>query len=150
MGPSAAAGLDDRPRKSDEAHPGYSPALTSKVSKSNAPPKPAYVTSTLRRAHTVAQGRNIAKKTNIGSRAVGEKPAVPLIRSKDSHELLRRRSLKHLDTQKIPRETFTALRESSHFTVGNVGQNGKIFLRYEQTLVSPCAWLGTTSLGQTR
>ncbi|KAL3453389.1 hypothetical protein BJX65DRAFT_122734 [Aspergillus insuetus] len=130
MGPSAAPGLDDRPRKSDEAHLGYSsPAMTSKASKSIAPPKPAYVTSTLRRAHTVAQGRNIAKKTNIGSRAAGEKPAVPLIRSKDSHELLRRRSFKHLDTQKIPRETFTALRESSHFTVGNVGQNGKIFLR---------------------
>ncbi|KAL3456359.1 hypothetical protein BJX64DRAFT_46139 [Aspergillus heterothallicus] len=129
MGPNAA-GLQDHPKKSEEAHPSSSfPTPISKETNSNAPPKPVYVTSTLRRAHTVAQGRNIARKTNIGTRAAGEKPTVPLIRTKDSHELLRRRSSKHLDSQKIPPETFAALRESSHFTVGNVGQNGKIFLR---------------------
>ncbi|KAL2854923.1 hypothetical protein BJY01DRAFT_18229 [Aspergillus pseudoustus] len=129
MGPNAA-GLDDRPKKPEEVHPSSSsPVPVSKESKSNALPKTPYVTPTLRRAHTVAQGRNIARKTNIGARVAGQKPAVSLIRTKDSHELLRRRSFKQFDSQKIPRETFAGPRESSHFTVGNVGQNGKIFLR---------------------
>ncbi|KAL4957278.1 hypothetical protein BDW69DRAFT_40363 [Aspergillus filifer] len=125
MGPSVAS-LDDLPKKSEGVHMSASPVSTSKDSKPNAPAKIPYVTSTLRRAHTVAQGKHIAKKANIGSKLVEEKAALPLVRTKDSQELLRGRSFK---TQKIPRETFAALRESSHFTVGNVGQNGKIFLR---------------------
>ncbi|KAL4782411.1 hypothetical protein BJX76DRAFT_369166 [Aspergillus varians] len=129
MGPSVAS-FDDSPRKSEVVHMNVSPVSTGKDSKSNAPTKAPYVTSTLRRAHTVAHGKNIAKKINISSRAAGENAALPLIRSKDSHELLRRRSSKHLDPQNVPPcENFAGARESSHFTVGNVGQNGKIFLR---------------------
>ncbi|KAL2863629.1 mitotic regulator LTE1 [Aspergillus lucknowensis] len=125
MGPSAA-GFDHPPRKSEEVHLSHSSTVSR--SKPDTPTKVPFVTS-LRRAHTVAQGRNIARKTNIGSRATVEKPTLPLLRTKDSHELLRRRSFKHLGLQKLSRETSTRARESSHFTVGNVGQNGKIFLR---------------------
>lgn len=141
MGPSVA-GLDDSPKKSEEVHINSSSAPAGKDSKSNAPARIPYVTSALRRAHTVAQGKNIAKKTNISSKA-----ALPLISTKDSHELLRRRSFKQLDSQKTqtPRETFSGARESSHFTVGNVGQNGKIFLRYGPRSASSCAFLGVTT-----
>ncbi|KAL2834971.1 hypothetical protein BDW59DRAFT_1840 [Aspergillus cavernicola] len=125
MGHSAATRLD--PRQSEEVHMSAPAVPTDKDSKSNAPAKSPHVTSTLRRDNTVAQGRHIARKTNIGSKAAEEKAA--LLRTKDSHELLRRRSFKHLDSQNLPRETFAGARESSHFTVGNVGQNGKIFLR---------------------
>lgn len=146
-----APGLDDSPNKSEEAHTAGSPVSTGRGSKpnanANAPTKVPYVTSALRRAHTVAQGKHIAKKSNIGSKAVEEK-ATPPIRIKDSHELLPRRSLKQLGPQKVPRETLPAVRESSHFTVGNVGQNGKIFLRYESGLMVQTAVLGTTFLGQ--
>ncbi|KAL4870980.1 hypothetical protein BDV12DRAFT_184093 [Aspergillus spectabilis] len=128
MGPSVTS-FDGTPRKSEEVHLSVSPVSAGKESKSKAATKAPFVTSTLRRAHTVAQGRNIARKANNGLRAAGEKAAVPLIRTKDSHELLRRRSLKQLDTQKLPREPFAGVRASRHFTVGNVGQNGKIFLR---------------------
>ncbi|KAL4945431.1 hypothetical protein BDV06DRAFT_30927 [Aspergillus oleicola] len=130
MGPGVAS-LDDPPKKSEEVRTSASPVSTSKDSKPNAPAKIPYVTSTLRRAHTVAQGKHIAKKANIGSKLVEEKAALPLVHTKDSHELLRGRSFK---TPKIPRETFAALRESSHFTVGNVGQNGKMFLRPVQNM----------------
>ncbi|KAL4879692.1 hypothetical protein BJY04DRAFT_208592 [Aspergillus karnatakaensis] len=129
MGPSVAS-FDGTPRKSEEVHLSVSPVAAGREPKSKAAPKAPYITSTLRRAHTVAQGKNIARKTNIGSKAAGEKVAAPLIRTKDSHELLRRRSLKQLNTQMVPREQpFAGARGSSHFTVGNVGQNGKIFLR---------------------
>ncbi|KAL5340082.1 hypothetical protein BJX70DRAFT_131491 [Aspergillus crustosus] len=125
MGPRVAS-FDGTARKSEEVHSSASPVSAGKEPKSKKATKVPYVTSTLRRAHTVAQGKNIARKTNIGSRSAGEKAAVPIIRTKDSHELLRRRSLKHLDTQLY---SIAGARESSHFTVGNVGQNGKIFLR---------------------
>ncbi|KAL4810052.1 hypothetical protein BDV18DRAFT_166642 [Aspergillus unguis] len=132
MGPSMA-GLDDSSEETEELHTIVSPVSAGKGSKpnanANAPTKVPYVTSALRRAHTVAQGKHIGKKTNIGSKAAGEKGALSLIRTKDSHELLRRRSLRQLGPQRVPREAFAAIRESSHFTVGNVGQNGKIFLR---------------------
>ncbi|KAL4931201.1 mitotic regulator LTE1 [Aspergillus undulatus] len=128
MGPSVAS-FDDSPKKSEGVHTSASPVSTGKDSKPNAPVKIPYVTSALRRAHTVAQGKNIARKTNIGSTLVEEKAALPLVRTKDSHELLRGRTVKHIDFQKVPREGFAGSRASSHFTVGNVGQNGKIFLR---------------------
>lgn len=129
MGPSVA-GLDDSPRKSEEVHTRVSPVSAGNGSKLNAPIKVPYVTSALRRAHTVAQAKHIAKKTNIGSGTAGDKAAPPLVQTKDSHEVLRARSFKLLDTKpKVRREVFAGPRESSHFTVGNVGQNGKIFLR---------------------
>ncbi|KAL4992537.1 hypothetical protein BDW68DRAFT_149113 [Aspergillus falconensis] len=134
MGPSVAS-LEDSTRKSDDVHTSVSPVSTGKGSKLNAPIKVPYVTSALRRAHTVAQAKHIAKKTNIGSGTAGEKAPLPLVRTKDSHELLRVRSFKHLDPKpKVAREAFAGPRESSHFTVGNVGQNGKIFLRPVQNL----------------
>ncbi|KAL3482362.1 hypothetical protein BJX99DRAFT_216894 [Aspergillus californicus] len=123
----SAAGIEVRPEKSEAVHMGASTIAIDKGTRPNETAKSPYIASTLRRAHTVAQGRNIAKKTNIGSRAAAEKAA--LIRTKDSHELLRSRSFKNLEPQKTSRETFAGARESSHFTVGNVGQHGKIFLR---------------------
>ncbi|KAL3438350.1 hypothetical protein BDV09DRAFT_192245 [Aspergillus tetrazonus] len=134
MWPSVA-GLDDSPRKSEEVHTRVSPVSAGNGSKLNAPIRVPYVTSALRRAHTVAQAKHIAKKTNIGSGTAGDKAAPPLVQTKDSHEVLRARSFKLLDTKpKVRREVFAGPRESSHFTVGNVGQNGKIFLRPVQNL----------------
>ncbi|KAL5000246.1 hypothetical protein BDV10DRAFT_183567 [Aspergillus recurvatus] len=130
MGPSVAS-LEDCPRKSEEVHTSISPVSAGNASKLNAPIKVPYVTSALRRAHTVAQAKHIAKKTNIGSGTAGEKVPLPLVGTKNSHEVLRARSFKHLDpTPKAPREAFAGPRESSHFTVGNVGQNGKLFLSH--------------------
>ncbi|GAB1203480.1 hypothetical protein APSETT445_002115 [Aspergillus pseudonomiae] len=84
---------------------------------------------TLRRAHTVAQGKNVGEKSKVGSKTARERIATSFLRVKDSHELLRKRSSKRLDTPASPRDTPAAAREANHFTVGNVGQNGKIFLR---------------------
>ncbi|KAE8377251.1 hypothetical protein BDV26DRAFT_293336 [Aspergillus bertholletiae] len=86
-------------------------------------------TSTLRRAHTVTQGKNVGEKTKVGSKTARERIATSFLRVKDSHELLRKRSSKRLDAPASPRDTPAAAREPNHFTVGNVGQNGKIFLR---------------------
>ncbi|KJK62081.1 RasGEF domain protein [Aspergillus parasiticus SU-1] len=86
-------------------------------------------TCTLRRAHTVAQGKNVGEKTKVGSKTARERIATSFLRVKDSHELLRKRSSKRLDAPTSPRDTPAAAREPNHFTVGNVGQNGKIFLR---------------------
>ncbi|KAL4921883.1 hypothetical protein BDW62DRAFT_98156 [Aspergillus aurantiobrunneus] len=133
MGPGLTS-FGDGSRKSEETHIGVSPVSTDKDSRSNVPTQVPYVTTTLRRAHTVAQGKHIAENTNIGSRAAGGKAALPLTRTKNSHELLRGRSVRQLDSQKVSRETAAGARESSHFTVGNVGQNGKIFLRPVQNL----------------
>ncbi|XHF97822.1 hypothetical protein AWENTII_001398 [Aspergillus wentii] len=88
-----------------------------------------HATSTnLRRAHTVAQGGNIARR-NMETRAARERAVTSLLRVKDSHELLRRRSLTRSNTRRALRDTLAGVRDANHFTVGNVGQNGKIFLR---------------------
>ncbi|KAF7118932.1 hypothetical protein CNMCM5793_008570 [Aspergillus hiratsukae] len=84
--------------------------------------------SNLRRAHTVAQGRNIAK-SNIRVRAVRGRVASSILRAKDSHEMLKKRPVKRFDIPQAPRDALAGAREPNHFTVGNVGQNGKIFLR---------------------
>ncbi|PKX88201.1 uncharacterized protein P174DRAFT_436306 [Aspergillus novofumigatus IBT 16806] len=52
--------------------------------------------SNLRRAHTVAQGRNIAK-SNIGVKAVRGRVATSILRAKDSHEVLKKRPVKRFD-----------------------------------------------------
>lgn len=89
-----------------------------------------YATTDLRRAHTVAHGRNTKESPTIGSKTTRERLATSLLRVKDSHEILRKRSFKRLDTSQAPRDAAVGAREPNHFTVGNVGQNGKIFLRY--------------------
>ncbi|KAJ8152859.1 hypothetical protein LV165_006763 [Aspergillus fumigatus] len=84
--------------------------------------------SNLRRAHTVAQGRNIAK-SNIGVKPVRGRVATSILRAKDSHEVLKKRPVERFDIPQAPRDAPAGAREPNHFTVGNVGQNGKIFLR---------------------
>lgn len=100
---------------------------------------PPYATSSLRRAHTVAQGKTMGEKTTISIKAARDKMATSILRVKDSHELLRKRSFKRPDILRHPRDGTAATaaapvtaptKERTHFTVGNVGQNGKIFLRY--------------------
>ena len=91
---------------------------------SGSPPK----TSHLRRANTVAQAGNIIKR-NLELKASREKSATAGPRAKDSNELLKaplQRSQTHRG------ETRPAERKAGHFTVGSVGQNGKIFLRYDR------------------
>ncbi|PWY90177.1 hypothetical protein BO70DRAFT_385073 [Aspergillus heteromorphus CBS 117.55] len=88
-----------------------------------------HATTDLRRAHTVAHGRNTKESPIIGSRTARERMAASLLRVKDSHELLRKGSFKRPDISQAPRDASVGAREPNHFTVGNVGQNGKIFLR---------------------
>ncbi|KNG87314.1 putative guanine nucleotide exchange factor [Aspergillus nomiae NRRL 13137] len=107
---------------------------------------------TLRRAHTVAQGKNVGEKSKVGSKTARERIATSFLRVKDSHELLRKRSSKRLDTPASPRDTPAAAREANHFTVGNVGQNGKIFLRpiRNQSLKEPRPQPFASSVGQSK
>ncbi|OQE19820.1 hypothetical protein PENSTE_c014G04542 [Penicillium steckii] len=85
--------------------------------------------STLRRANTVAQGANIIKR-NLELKATRDRTATTTgIRAKDSHELLRKIPLQRSQTHRGPLEARPAPRKAGHFTVGSVGQNGKIFLR---------------------
>lgn len=64
------------------------------------------------------------------SNAARDTSATSLLRPKDSREMLRRGGpLKRSNTQQTPRDAPAAPREPKHFTVSNVGQNGKIFLR---------------------
>ncbi|KAJ6081906.1 hypothetical protein N7499_006780 [Penicillium canescens] len=81
--------------------------------------------SNLRRANTVAQGGNIIKR-NLELKAAREKTAG--LRAKDSHEILRHQ-LQRSQTTRGPLEARPPGRKAGHFTVGSVGQNGKIFLR---------------------
>ncbi|PLB38518.1 mitotic regulator LTE1 [Aspergillus candidus] len=105
---------------------------------------PPYAAPSLRRAHTVAQGRTMGEKTTISIKAARDKMATSILRVKDSHELLRKRSFKRPDILRHPPRDGAAAtaaapataptKERHHFTVGNVGQNGKIFLRPIQNL----------------
>ncbi|KAK1138460.1 Guanine nucleotide exchange factor lte1 [Aspergillus melleus] len=123
---SSSPAASDLPRTPTQTQPGFE-----RPSNANAPntTEIQYVTSHLRRAHTVAQGRNMGEKTSTGFRTAKERMATSFLRVKDSHELLRKRSSKRLDAFPPPRDTLAGAREPNHFTVGNVGQNGKIFLR---------------------
>ncbi|KAJ5648500.1 Guanine-nucleotide dissociation stimulator CDC25 [Penicillium lividum] len=99
--------------------------------RSGASPK----TTTLRRANTVAQGtlikKNLERKANrdrtatTGATGVGGSG----LRAKDSTELLRAAPLQRSQTHRAQLEARPAGRKAGHFTVGSVGQNGKIFLR---------------------
>jgi hypothetical protein len=78
----------------------------------------------------------------LGTRPAAEDGKIPtktgkartnsLRRMKNSTELLRQRSLKLSKTDDIMSEGFgnPGGREGRHFTVSNVGHNGKIYLRY--------------------
>ncbi|KAJ9219162.1 hypothetical protein DTO280E4_4338 [Paecilomyces variotii] len=83
--------------------------------------------SSLRRAHTVAQGPN-TPKTNLGRR--GKERAQSLLRVKNSAEMLWQRSTKRSNNvpESVPESSPTG-REGKHFTVGNVGNNGRLYLR---------------------
>ncbi|KAJ5174454.1 uncharacterized protein N7482_000331 [Penicillium canariense] len=88
-------------------------------------------TSLLRRANTVAQSGNIIRR-NLELKATRERTATTTgLRIKGSHELLQKSPLQRSQTQmhRGPLETRPAGRKAGHFTVGSVGQNGKIFLR---------------------
>ena len=93
--------------------------------------------SNLRRANTVAQGGNIIKR-NLELKATRDRTATATtgLRAKDSHELLRKAPLQRSQTHRGPLEARPAPRKAGHFTVGSVGQNGKIFLRYDPDIVS--------------
>ncbi|OJJ44264.1 hypothetical protein ASPZODRAFT_153743 [Penicilliopsis zonata CBS 506.65] len=82
--------------------------------------------TTLRRAHTVTQGTSLTKRNHhhpVAGRSGRDRTVTSLLRVKDSHELLRQRPLPDA-AKSPPRE-----REAKHFTVGNVGHNGRIYLR---------------------
>lgn len=89
-----------------------------------------YATLNLRRANTVAQGGNTRNMT------ARDRSATSFLRAK-SHEMLQQTPLKRSRTHQSPGGLVAGAREPKHFTVGNVGQNGKIFLRY----LNPCAIL---------
>lgn len=63
-----------------------------------------------------------------------------LRRAKNSSEVLRQRALKRSNTIDVPPEGIGISglggREARHFTVGNVGHNGKMYLRYGDTINS--------------
>ncbi|RAH64173.1 mitotic regulator LTE1 [Aspergillus aculeatinus CBS 121060] len=88
-----------------------------------------YTTSDLRRAHTVTHGTNTMDKHTANAKTIREQIATSFLRVKDSHELLRKRSFKRANPSKAAGDSLPASREPNHFTVGNVGQNGTIFLR---------------------
>ncbi|PYH45525.1 mitotic regulator LTE1 [Aspergillus saccharolyticus JOP 1030-1] len=88
-----------------------------------------YTTSDLRRAHTVTHGTNTRDKPTANAKTTRERIATSFLRVKDSHELLRKRSFKRANAPQTAGEPLSTTREPNHFTVGNVGQNGAIFLR---------------------
>lgn len=76
----------------------------------------------------MAQGPN-TPKTNLGRR--GKERAQSLLRVKNSAEMLWQRSTKRSNNvpESVPESSPTG-REGKHFTVGNVGNNGRLYLRY--------------------
>jgi hypothetical protein len=87
-------------------------------------------TSKLRRANTVAQGGSPIRR-NLELKAKRERTATTVVRSRDSKERLRKDALQRSQTHRDPRPGPPSGRRAGHFTVGSVGQNGKIFLRYD-------------------
>ncbi|KAJ5240184.1 hypothetical protein N7468_004803 [Penicillium chermesinum] len=97
---------------------------------------PPQATSNLRRANTVSQSGNLLKK-NLERKATRERTAPatgPLgLRVKNSQDLLRKAApLGRSQTHRGPLQARPPGRKVGHFTVGSVGQNGKIFLRYDR------------------
>ena len=105
-----------------------------------------FVTTDLRRAHTVAQDRNVNKRKVGPGRTKQRRPDGALLRAKDSHDLLNQRSLKRYNALDTPRDAFANAREAKNFTVGKVGHNGRIYLRYVPSVVSG-VWVGDPCTG---
>ncbi|KAK2768191.1 Guanine nucleotide exchange factor lte1 [Arachnomyces sp. PD_36] len=80
----------------------------------------------LRRAHTVAQGRDIS--TRVPPRGAECVRTKSLRRAKNSKEALTQPLNQPKEVDVTP-DSFGTGREPRHFTVGNVGNNGKIYLR---------------------
>jgi hypothetical protein len=87
-------------------------------------------TSNLRRANTVAQGGNLIRR-NLELKATRNRNATTGTRPRGSKERLRKDALQRSQTHRDPRPGPPPGRKAGHFTVGSVGQNGKIFLRYD-------------------
>ncbi|KAJ5887913.1 hypothetical protein N7495_007954 [Penicillium taxi] len=87
----------------------------------------------VRRANTVAQGGDISRILELKElKARRGRTNSTGIRAKDNQEPLRKHSLQSLQRSHTHRAQPTAGpagRKAGHFTVGSVGQNGKIFLR---------------------
>ena len=81
----------------------------------------------LRRANTVAQGRDIS--SSIPPRGPAQARTKSLRRVKNSKEALALPLALPKEADVTPDPLATG-REPRHFTVGNVGNNGKIYLRY--------------------
>lgn len=102
------------------------------------PPRAA---ANLRRANTVAQSGSLLKK-NLELKATRDRTATATgaldIRAKNSQDQLRHASpLARSQTHRGPLEAARPPgRKAGHFTVGSVGQNGKIFLRYDRWFIS--------------
>lgn len=85
----------------------------------------------LRRANTVAQGRDIS--TRNPPRGAERVRTKSLRRVKNSKEALAHPFRLPKEADVTPDSAGTG-REPRHFTVGNVGNNGKIYLRYEPAI----------------
>lgn len=115
------------------------------TSLSPAPPALLHGGSNLRRARTVAQGTHGSSSLANTDR---DRVAANLLRMKDSHEVLRQRSLKRSNTHGALRDGSAIAKEAQHFMVGNVGNNGRIYLRYVKIGVS-CGCMPCTSYSPT-
>ncbi|RAL09554.1 mitotic regulator LTE1 [Aspergillus homomorphus CBS 101889] len=111
-----------------------------------------HTTSDLRRAHTVTHGTNPKDKPTANAKTTRERIATSFLRVKDSHELLRKRSFKRANPSQTPADSLPTAREPNHFTVGNVGQNGTIFLRpiRNPSIKEPFRAASAPSLNKTR
>ncbi len=76
--------------------------------------------------HNLEQNMDLQGKPSEGCRYRGRHNS--LKRVKNSTDILRQRSLKR-NAKDVATEASTTTREGKHFTVANVGSNGKIYLR---------------------
>lgn len=76
--------------------------------------------------HDLEQGMDSERKSSERSRSRGRQNSLRHV--KNSTKVLRQRSLKQSKTQD-DLERNPSIREGRHFTVANVGNNGKIYLR---------------------
>lgn len=75
---------------------------------------------------------NPASPKTTRTRTHGErnKPTSSLSRARNSSDLRRQRSVKRPAVPMASELTSQTTREGTHFTVGNVGHNGRLYLRY--------------------
>ena len=84
--------------------------------------------------HNLEQGMDSEKKSTDNTRIRGRQNS--LKRTKDSTDVLRQRSLKR-DGKSGVVDPNPMTREGRQFTVANVGNNGKIYLRYDRYQSKP-------------